>query len=183
MDDTGFIKKGVRSAGVQRQYTGTTGKIDNCQLGVFLAYGSARGRALVDRELYLPTSWTEDTDRCAAVGIPTEVGFATKPQLGVAMLARAHVEGVLSGWVTADEACGQNRAFCTWLAVHEVPFVLATRSDDTLTCPDGRRHQAKNLIALAGDGGWERRSVGPGAHGERLYDWAVIALDPTGRPW
>jgi len=97
VDDTGFIKKGVRSAGVQRQYTGTTGKIDNCQLGVFLAYGSAWGRALVDRELYLPTSWTEDTDRCAAAGIPTEVGFATKPQLGVAILARAHAEGVLSG--------------------------------------------------------------------------------------
>jgi SRSO17 transposase len=181
VDDTGFIKKGVRSAGVQRQYTGTTGKIDNCQLGVFLAYGSARGRALVDRELYLPTSWTEDTDRCAAAGIPTEVGFATKPQLGVAMLARAHAQGVLSGWVTADEAFGQNRAFRTWLAAREVPFVLATRSDDTLSCLDGRRHQAKNLIALAGDGVWERRSAGPGAHGERLYDWAVIALDPTAK--
>jgi SRSO17 transposase len=79
VDDTGFIKKGVRSAGVQRQYTGTSGKIDNCQLAVFLAYGSARGRALVDRELHLPTSWTEDRDRCAAAGIPADVGFATKP--------------------------------------------------------------------------------------------------------
>ncbi len=89
VDETGFIKKGIRSAGVQRQYTGTTGKIDNCQLGVFLAYASSRGRALVDRELYLPTSWTEDRDRCAAPASRTEVGFATKPQLGVAMLARA----------------------------------------------------------------------------------------------
>jgi SRSO17 transposase len=181
VDDTGFIKKGVRSAGVQRQYTGTTGKIDNCQLGVFLAYGSARGRALVDRELYLPTSWTEDTDRCAAAGIPADVGFATKPRLGIAMLDRAHAAGVLVGWVSADEAFGQNRAFRSWLAAREVPFVLATRSDDTLTCPDGRHHQAKDLLALVGDRGWERRSAGPGAHGERLYDWTVLVLDTTAK--
>jgi SRSO17 transposase len=182
VDETGFVKKGVRSAGVQRQYTGTTGKIDNCQLGVFLAYASARGRALVDRELYLPTSWTEDADRCAAAGIPAEVGFATKPQLGVAMLARAHAAGVLGGWVTADEAYGQNRAFRGWLAARAVPFVLATRSDDMLTCPDGRRHQARNLAALAGRRAWERRSAGPGAHGERIYDWTVLALDTAGLP-
>lgn len=182
VDDTGFIKKGVRSAGVQRQYTGTSGKIDNCQLGVFLAYGSSRGRALVDRELYLPASWTEDRDRCAAAGIPAEVGFGTKPRLGIAMLARAHAAGVLTGWVSADEAFGQNRAFRTWLARREVPFVLATRSDDMLVCPDGRRHQAKNLVGLAGSGAWERRSAGLGAHGERLYDWAVLALDATAKP-
>jgi SRSO17 transposase len=179
VDDTGFIKKGVRSAGVQRQYTGTSGKIDNCQLGVFLAYGSARGRALVDRELYLPTSWTEDPDRCVAAGVPADVGFATKPQLGIDMLARAHAAGVLSGWVTADEAFGQNRAFRGWLAAREVPFVLATRSDDILTCPDGRRYQAKQLAALVADGAWERRSAGPGAHGERRYDWTVLALNAT----
>jgi len=135
VDDTGFIKKGVRSAGVQRQYTGTSGKIDNCQLGVFLAYGSSRGRALVDRELYLPASWTEDAARCAAAGVPTGVEFATKPQLALDMLARAHGAGVLQGWVTADEAFGQNRAFRTWLAARAVPFVLATRSDDLLSCP------------------------------------------------
>jgi SRSO17 transposase len=180
VDDTGFIKKGVRSAGVARQYTGTSGKIDNCQLGVFLAYGSARGRALVDRELYLPTSWTEDADRCAAAGVGAEVGFATKPQLGVEMLARAHDAGVLAGWVTADEAFGQNRVFRGWLAARGVPFVLATRSDDTLTCPDGRRHQARNLAALADSDAWERRSAGPGAHGQRLYDWTVLTLDSAG---
>jgi SRSO17 transposase len=179
VDDTGFIKKGVRSAGVQRQYTGTTGKIDNCQLGVFLAYGSARGRALVDRELYLPTSWTEDADRCAAAGIPAGVGFATKPRLALDMLARAHDSGVLHGWVTADEAFGQNRAFRSWLAAREVPFVLATRSDDVLTCLGGRRHQAAHLTALAGDRAWERRSAGPGARGERLYDWTVLTLAAT----
>jgi SRSO17 transposase len=149
---------------------------------VFLAYGSARGRALVDRELYLPTSWTENRDRCAAAGVPAEVGFATKPQLALDMLVRAHDAGVLSGWVTADEAFGQNRTFRGWLAARAVPFVLATRSDDTLTCPDGRRHQAKHLVTLVGDRAWERRSAGPGAHGERLYDWTVLTLHATARP-
>ena len=182
VDDTGFLKKGVRSAGVQRQYTGTSGKIDNCQLGVFLAYASPRGRALIDRELYLPKSWTGDRDRCAAAGVPGEVEFATKPEQGLAMLARAHDAGVLAGWVTADEAYGQNRTFRAWLAAHGVSFVLATRSDDLLTCPDGRRHEAKMLAALAGPGAWERRSAGAGAHGDRLYDWTVLVLDPAGLP-
>ena len=185
VDETGFIKKGVRSAGVQRQYTGTTGKIDNCQLGVFLAYASNRGRALIDRELYLPRAWTDDPDRCAQAGIPAETGFATKPELGVAMLSRAWRAGVLTGWVTADEAYGHNPTFRVWLADHEVPFVLATRNDDMLTSPDGHRRQAKVLATLAGTaegGGWERRSVGPGAHGERIYDWTTVVLDPAGLP-
>jgi SRSO17 transposase len=185
VDETGFVKKGVRSAGVQRQYTGTTGKIDNCQLGVFLAYASAKGRALIDRELYLPTSWTEDPQRCAAAGIPEGTGFATKPQQGVAMLARAYAAGVLLSWVTADEAYGQNPTFRAWLADRRVPFVLATRNDDVLTSPDGHRRQAKVLATLAGSGdggGWERRSIGPGAHGDRVYDWTTVMLDPAGLP-
>lgn len=182
VDETGFIKKGVRSAGVQRQYTGTTGKVDNCQLGVFLAYASPRGRALIDRELYLPKSWTDDRSRCAAAGVPGEVGFATKPELGLAMLERALAAGVLSGWVTADEAYGQNPTFRRWLADRAVQFVLATRSDDLLTCPDGRRHEAKALAGLAAPHSWERRSVGDGAHGERLYDWTVFTLDAAGLP-
>ncbi len=185
LDDTGFIKKGVRSAGVARQYTGTSGKVDNCQIGVFLAYASNKGRALVDRELYLPTSWTEDRARCTRAGIPDEVGFQTKPQLGIAMLERADRAGVLAGsWVTADEAYGQNPTFRTWLANHEVPFVLATRNDDVLVSPDGHRRQAKVLATIAGTaaGGWERRSIGPGAHGERDYDWTAVLLDPAGLP-
>jgi SRSO17 transposase len=189
-DDTGFIKKGRRSAGVQRQYTGTTGKIDNCQLGVFLAYATPRGHALIDRELYLPASWTEDPDRCAAAGIPAETEFATKPELAVRMLQRLHEAGRLRGWFTADEAFGQNPGLRDWLAENRVPYVLATRNDDLLTCPDGHREQAKVLATLAGvdaDGkvdptAWERRSLGYGAHGERIYDWTAIALDSTGLP-
>jgi SRSO17 transposase len=152
---------------------------------VFLAYASAKGRALIDRELYLPTSWTEDPQRCAAAGIPEGTGFATKPQQGVAMLARAYAAGVLLSWVTADEAYGQNPTFRAWLADRRVPFVLATRNDDVLTSPDGHRRQAKVLATLAGSGdggGWERRSIGPGAHGDRVYDWTTVMLDPAGLP-
>ncbi len=182
IDETGFVKKGTRSAGVARQYSGTAGKVDNCQLGVFLAYGSARGRALVDRELYLPSSWTENRDRCRDAGVPDEVGFATKPQLGLAMLARAHAAGVLRGWVTADEAYGQNREFRNWLGAREVPFVLATRSDDPLPVPGGRRRAAQSLATEVPASSWERRSAGDGAHGPRFYDWATIALDAEGLP-
>jgi SRSO17 transposase len=182
VDETGFIKKGRRSAGVQRQYTGTTGKIDNCQLGVFLAYTSARGRALVDRELYLPRSWTTDRDRCRDAGIPDEAGFVTKPALGIAMLARAYDAGVLHGWVSADEVYGQNRGFRRWLGAHRVPFVLATRSDDPLPCPGGHRRLARSLATEVPATAWERRSAGDGAHGPRLYDWATVELDPTGLP-
>jgi SRSO17 transposase len=190
-DDTGFIKKGRRSAGVQRQYTGTSGKIDNCQLGVFLAYATGRGHALIDRELYLPTSWTGDRDRCAQAGIPEETEFATKPELAVRMLERVHDAGRLSDcWFTADEAFGQNLGLRDWLAERRVPYVLATRNDDLLTCPDGHREQAKVLATLAGidsagkidPDAWERRSLGYGAHGERVYDWTAVALDPAGLP-
>lgn len=182
VDETGFVKKGSRSAGVQRQYTGTSGKIDNCQLGVFLTYAGARGRALVDRELYLPRSWTEDRDRCRDAGIPVEVAFVTKPRLGLAMLARAQAAGTLAGWVTADEAYGQNPGFRDWLASHEVSFVLATRSDDPLPVAGGRRRAARSLATEVPAAAWERRSAGQGAHGPRLYDWATVALDPAGLP-
>jgi SRSO17 transposase len=189
-DDTGFVKKGRRSAGVQRQYTGTSGKIDNCQLGVFLAYATPRGHALIDRELYLPTAWIEDRDRCAAAGIPDDVEFATKPELVVRMLERVEKAGRLHGWFTADEAFGQNSGLRDWLATHQVPYVLATRNDDLLCCPDGHREPAKVLATLAEVGGdgridpaaWERPSLGYGAHGERVYDWTAIALDPAGLP-
>jgi SRSO17 transposase len=189
-DDTGFVKKGRRSAGVQRQYTGTSGKIDNCQLGVFLAYATHRGHALIDRELYLPTAWTDDPDRCAAAGIPAETEFATKPELVVRMLERVDAAGALRGWFTADEAFGQNPGLRDWLADHQKPYVLATRNDDLLVCPDGHREQAKVLATLAGvdaDGkldptAWERRRLGHGAHGERVYDWTAVALHPAGLP-
>jgi SRSO17 transposase len=184
VDETGFLKKGTRSAGVQRQYSGTAGRIENCQLGVFLAYASRDGHALVDRELYLPRSWTADRARCAAADIGAEVGFATKPQLAQAMIARALEADAPARWVTADEAYGQNTALRTWLESPQVAarvgYVLATRSDDRLTGADGHRRAARTLAAAVPAQAWERRSAGPGAHGHRLYDWAHLELSDAG---
>ena len=113
-DDTGFLKKGTRSAGVQRQYSGTAGRTENCQVGVLLAYASRYGHALIDRELYLPQSWAEDPDRCWAAGIPQDVEFTTKPRQAQAMIARAVAAGVPFAWFTADETYGQAKWLQTW---------------------------------------------------------------------
>ena len=176
VDETGFIKKGTKSAGVQRQYTGTTGKIDNCQVGVFLAYATGAGRALIDRELYLPAAWTEDRERCRAAGIGDEVAFATKPAQAKAMLERALAAGVPASWVTADEVDGQDKRLRVWLEARELPYVLATGSIDTVSTTDWRQRQVRALITEVPDAGWERRSAGAGAHGPRIYDWALVEL-------
>jgi hypothetical protein len=136
LDETGFIKKGTKSAGVARQYTGTTGKIDNCQIGVFLAYATPAGRALIDRELYLPKAWTEDRERCRAAGIGDELTFATKPVQARAMLDRALAAGVPASWVTADEVYGQDKRLRVWLEAQQLPYVLATRCIDTVSTTD-----------------------------------------------
>jgi hypothetical protein len=187
VDETGFIKKGTRSAGVGRQYTGTTGKIDNCQIGVFLAYATAAGRALIDRELYLPRAWTEDRERARAAGIGEEVGFATKPELARRMLTRALDAGVPAGWLTADEIYGQDNRLRVWCERHGLSYVLATRSNDTVATVDWRQRRVRALIAEVGESAWQRRSAGAGAHGQRLYDWARVELlagfDPGWARW
>src|SRR3954466_10812954 len=186
VDETGFIKKGTRSAGVGRQYTGTTGKIDNCQIGVFCAYATDTGRALIDRELYLPRAWVDDRERAHAAGIGDEVGFATKPELARAMLTRALDAGVPAGWLTADEIYGQDKRLRVWCEQHGLPYVLATRSNDTVATVDWRQRRVRALIAEVPAEAWARRSAGVGAHGLRLYDWARIELlagfDPRWAP-
>jgi SRSO17 transposase len=174
-DETGFLKKGTKSAGVQRQYSGTAGRIENCQLGVFLAYVSPRGRALIDRELYLPKSWTEDRERCVEAGIGDEVGFATKPVLAARMLQRLLDAGVAVPWFTADEAYGDNPGLRTWLEEHGLDYVMAVSCDDRFTTPRGPV-RADELAAGAPRKGWQRLSAGPGGKGQRLYDW--LLLDP-----
>src|SRR5688572_29444380 len=176
VDETGFIKKGSRSAGVGRQYTGTTGKIDNCQIGVFLAYATAAGRALIDRELYLPRAWTEDRERARAAGIGEEVGFATKPELARRMLQRTLDAGVAASWLTADEVYGQDKRLRVWCEQHGLSYVLATRATDTVATVDWRQRRVRALITELPAEAWARRSAGAGAHGLRLYDWARLEL-------
>src|SRR6516225_8836331 len=138
-DDTGFLKKGTRSAGVQRQYSGTAGRTENCQVGVFLAYASRHGHALIDRELYLPQCWAEDRDRRRAAGIPEEAEFVTKPRQAQAMIARAIAAGVPFAWFTADEIYGQAKYLQAWLEAQDTWYVMAIRCSDTVTMPEGER--------------------------------------------
>jgi len=174
-DDTGFLKKGTRSAGVQRQYSGTAGRTENCQVGVFLAYASAHGHALIDRELYLPQSRTDDPERCRAAGIPDDVAFATKPRQAQAMIARAIAAGVPFAWFTADETYGQAKWLQAWLEERDIWYVMAVRCSDTVTMPEGER-RADALIAAVPSRSWQRISAGAGAHGPREYHWARIPV-------
>jgi SRSO17 transposase len=175
-DETGFLKKGTRSAGVQRQYTGTAGRRENCQIGTFLAYASARGHTLIDRELYIPQeTWINDRERCRAAGIGDEVAFATKPAQLRAMLERAIDAGVPFAWVTADEVYGQNRALRTWMESQDLHHVMATRCDDQVPTHDGPR-TVDDLIHDVDGHRWRRRSAGAGAHGQREYDWCRIEI-------
>jgi SRSO17 transposase len=159
-DDTGFEKKGARSAGVQRQYTGTAGKITNCQIGVFLSYAGGRGRAVVDRELYVPQeSWIADRQRCAAAGIPDDIGFATKPQLLQAMIERAITAGVPFGWVTADEAYGDNGPLRRYLETKQVGYVMAVSRSHQIVTGAGKI-RADAMARKVPKGGWQRLSCG-----------------------
>ena len=179
-DETGFVKKGRRSAGVQRQYSGTAGRTENCQIGTFLCYATSTGRALIDRELYVPRSWTDDRERCRAAAIPDEVEFATKPQQAQAMLERAVVAGVPFSWFTADEAYGQNPALRNWLEQQDICYVMATRRDEQVASGLHTSTAVEQLIAKVPAGAWARMSCGDGAHGPRRYDWARL---PIRRPF
>jgi SRSO17 transposase len=132
VDETGFLKKGCKSAGVQRQYSGTAGRIENCQLGVFCAYATTKGRTLIDRELYLPKSWIADPARCREAAVPDGVEFATKPVLARRMLARALDAGVPAAWVTADEAYGGDSKFRSWLEDRRIGYVVAVPANQTI---------------------------------------------------
>jgi SRSO17 transposase len=179
VDETGFVKKGTRSAGVQRQYSGTAGRVENCQLGVFLAYAAPKGRALIDRELYLPKSWTDDRDRCREAGVPDDVQFATKPELARLMLGRALDAGVPASWVTADEAYGKDGKFRDFLEQRRIGYVVAVAANQAVR-GDAGASRADVLAVHAPDQAWKRRSCGNGSKGPRVYDWAAATLPADG---
>jgi SRSO17 transposase len=176
VDETGFLKKGTTSVGVQRQYSGTAGKVDNCQLGVFLAYASGTGRAFIDRELYLPRSWTNDPARCRAARVPEEVGFRTKPQLARVLLERALDAEVPASWVTADEVYGGDPALRRWLEDRGASHVLAVKGTEPLGTATQESATATQLAASVPAEQWVACSAGHGAKGRRLYDWTRIQL-------
>jgi SRSO17 transposase len=182
IDDTGFLKKGTKSAGVQRQYSGTAGRIENCQIGVFLAYATLAGRTLLDRELYLPKSWTEDRDRCTEAGVSAEVGFATKPELAETMLHRALDAGVPAAWVTGDEAYGQVSALRRSLVERGMSYVLAVPSNQRVHPADSgsgpREGRIDDAVAALDPRCWTTITVGAGAKGPRTYQWARARVRP-----
>ncbi len=175
IDETGFLKKGTKSVGVQRQYSGTAGRIENCQLGVFLTYASVRGHAFLDRALYLPQSWTEDAARRQEAGVPPAVRFATKPQLARAMLDRAFAAQVPAAWVTGDEVYGNDGSLRRWLESEQRPYVLAVACSHPVW-DGGGQVRVDALVAQLPDAAWQRIGVGAGSKGPRLYDWACARL-------
>jgi SRSO17 transposase len=187
IDETGFLKKGTKSVGVQRQYSGTAGRIENCQLGVFLTYASQAGHTLLDRALYLPKSWTQDPDRCREAHVPTQVSFATKPELAARMLTRTLDTGLNAAWVTGDTVYGSHRPLRAVLEARQQAYALAVPRREQVqvqaeSTPRRVDHVARGLPAQA----WQPLSAGSGSKGPRLFDWARVQLvdaEPTRAGW
>lgn len=185
VDETGFLKKGTRSAGVARQYSGTAGRIENSQIGVFLTYATAKGRTFLDRELYLPKAWTDDRDRCAAAGIPEDRAFATKPELAIGMIERALDAGVPAGWVTGDAVYGQHSGLRRALEEHGLSYVLAVPMNQRVIAKApglGVEFRADGLIASLSGRSWRTRSAGNGSKGDRRYAWARARINGSNDP-
>ncbi|HEY6591750.1 MAG TPA: IS701 family transposase [Actinomycetota bacterium] len=182
VDETGDLKKGASTVGVQRQYTGTAGKVDNAQVAVYLAYATGAGHGVIDRELYLPQGWLADAERCHAAGVPDQVGFATKSELARVMLERALDAGVPAGWVTADEVYGASPALRGWLETRRLPYVLTVKCTEPLPMPSGPPTPAARLAGRVPPAGWLRISAGLGAKGRRWYGWSRLPLSTAGAP-
>jgi SRSO17 transposase len=182
VDETGFLKKETKSAGVQRQYSGTAGRIENCQVGVFLAYASRHGHALIDRELYLPESWTNDRPRCREAAIPDAVDFHTKPELARVMLERALEAKIPVAWVTGDEVYGGDGRLRRWLEERDLPHVLAVKRNQALWSMRLRQERAATLAGQLPARAWQQLSAGDGAKGPRIYAWARVPIRPLRAP-
>jgi len=179
VDETGDVKKGTATAGVQRQYTGTAGRIENAQVAVYLAYAAPRGYAFIDRALYLPRSWTDDPSRCQAADVPRDEEFATKPALALVMIDRAVAAGAPARWAAGDEVYGNDPKLRAGIAASGLGFVLAVAKDHRIATPAGTRRAIDLAVCLPG-AAWQRMSAGDGAKGPRLYYWAYIeTVDPA----
>ena len=184
VDETGFVKKGTHSVGVARQYSGTAGRVENAQVGVFLAYASRYGQALIDRRLYLPEAWAGDGERRAKAGVPAAIAFATKPAIARDLVAAALDAGARCAFVLADALYGSDTQLRRMLEERNQPYVLAVRSNHHLRFLDGWALVQTDPVTMAGDlppEAWATHAAGEGAKGMRLYDWARIPL-PWTRP-
>jgi len=179
IDETGFLKKGTKSVGVKRQYCGTAGKRENCQVGVFLAYASPAGRTFLDRELYLPQDWADDPARRAAAGVPATVTFATKPKLARQLLERTLDGGVPARWVTADCIYGADYHFRQAAVQRQLGYVVGVTSTQSLWIAERGvpwQRPIRAVVERVAPDGWTPLSAGDGAKGPRVYDWAWGAI-------
>lgn len=190
IDETGFLKKGTASAGVARQYSGTAGRVENCQIGVFLTYASPAGRTFLDRELYLPKAWIDDPARCKRAGVPEERVMATKPVLAAEMIERALDAGIQAEWATGDAVYGQHPGLRRRLEARGLHYVMAVPMNQRVITPApdsfGTEGRADALFAAIDGRAWRTRTAGTGTKGERLYAWARIRINgpaETGEHW
>ncbi|BCL78865.1 transposase [Ktedonobacteria bacterium brp13] len=183
IDETGFLKKGVKSVGVQRQYSGTAGRIENCQVGVFLSYACSHGHTLLDRALYLPKSWTNDQKRCQQADVPAEVGFATKPVLAARMLWRTLDGGVKASFVLGDSVYGSHRPLREGLEARWQAYALAVACKEKVEVA-GTRKRVDQVARTLSTMDWQRLSAGDGSKGPRLFDWAWVEIvGPQKQGW
>jgi SRSO17 transposase len=182
VDETGFLKKGTKSCGVARQYSGTAGRVENCQVGVFLGYASPKGRAGIDRALYLPREWADDAERREEAGVPEEITFQTKPQLALEMLERAFEADVPARWVVGDAVYGSDGKLRRALEAWAQAYALAVKRTEKPTTFPPYQPPGQVMVADVADGlepdTWHRLSCGEGVQGERWYDWAYVPLRP-----
>ena len=181
IDDTGFLKKGKKSCGVKRQYSGTAGKIENCQIGVFLTYASSKGHNPIDRRLYIPEEWMEDKDRLREAGVPDSVKFQTKPQMGLEMIQEATKAGVPYNWVTGDSAYGDYREIRHWLERNGKSYVMCVSGKEYIWLENKQVSVANVLKGLQEDA-WFEANCGDGSKGPRIYDWQAFEIESFGRP-
>lgn len=175
VDETGFLKQGKMSCGVKRQYSGTAGRIENCQIGVFLTYASGKGHAPIDRRLYIPEDWFSDPERCRKAGIPENVIFQTKPKMALEMIQEATAAGVPYRWVTGDCVYGDYRTIRMWLEDIRKCYVLCVSGKEYIQ--DGwRRISVSSILKGLDEDGWFEASCGDGSKGARIYDWQVSGI-------
>jgi SRSO17 transposase len=182
VDETGFLKKGDHSVGVQRQYSGTAGRIENCQIGVFLAYAAARGHTFLDRTLYVPEEWAQDQPRRRAAGVPDGIRFATKPVLARQMIERALQNGVPARWVSGDSVYGNDGKLRLWLEEQQVSYVLGV-SGNHFVWIGGKQQTVSKAAAQFSPEDWSRWSAGAGSKGPRWYEWAVVETNSLHEGW
>jgi len=181
-DETGFLKQGKKSAGVKRQYSGTAGRIENCQIGVFLTYAGSKGYTVLDRELYLPKEWIEDKERCREAGIPKDTGFRTKPEIALEMIRAAHNAGIAYTWVTGDCVYGDYRDIRMYLESIGKRYVMAVSGKESVWI-GFRQYKVSRILESLPKDGWERLSAGNGSKGEKIYDWFCADINSPETGW